>query len=146
MGPDFETPLPSSARTASCSVSKFQGNDMPRGPSDCDELRHYHREFLSGGHPGSLDLFQVGGSSFQHTLSKEHDINLNIVNIQCTQKVSKHLGLGQSGLIFKVTNQKHILLICMGNQPEKSFCIEFGSFKVSGCVLRKVHLDLGGFA
>lgn len=38
----------------------------------------------------------------------------------------------QSGLVFKVTSQKHILLICIRNQPEKSFCIDFDSLNVSG--------------
>ena len=67
-----------------------------------------------------------------YTIKKKINLYLNGVNLQCTQKVSKHLGLGQSGLVFKVTSQKHILLICIRNQPEKSLCIDFDSFKVSG--------------
>ena len=70
-----------------------------------------------------------------NTIKKKINLYLNGVNLQCTQKVSKHLGLGQSGLVFKVTSQKHILLICIRNQPEKSFCTDFeifDSFKVSG--------------
>lgn len=60
------------------------------------------------------------------------------INLQCTQKVSKHLRLGQSGLDFKVTSQKHILLICIRNQPEKSFCIDFEILTVSKFLVHMV--------